>query len=191
MSLRNVRIDKTLPIEDALQDHLAVCLCGMPGAGRKTAVSMLLEKHPEVKPVFCSVEEIEDGSALEHGSSEQTCWYLVRKPEGDRYPETSEGFWRFIRSMKKTDRVLLSVDGLMPKGFLEFVWNGLMGEVLPEAFWFTETETYQYLKRCRSTLRYREVYYLTGGWAGVYSDACAFTGPAQRPVDGVGAVAEI
>lgn len=166
MSLRNVRIDKTLPIEDALQDHLAVCLCGMPGAGRKTAVSMLLEKHPEVKPVFCSVEEIEDGSALEHGSSEQTCWYLVRKPEGDRYPETSEGFWRFIRSMKKTDRVLLSVDGLMPKGFLEFVWNGLMGEVLPEAFWFTEAETYQYLKRCRSTLRYREVYYLTGGWAG-------------------------
>ena len=47
-----------MPIEDALQDHLAVCLCGMPGAGRKTAVSMLLEKHPEVKPVFCSVEEM-------------------------------------------------------------------------------------------------------------------------------------
>ena len=192
MSLRNVRIDKTLPIEDALQDHLAVCLCGMPGAGRKTAVSMLLEKHPEVKPVFCSVEEIEDGSALEHGSREQTCWYLVRKPEGDRYPETSEGFWRFIRSMKKTDRILLSVDGLMPKGFLEFVWNGLMGEVLPEAFWFTEAETYQYLKRCRSTLRYREVFYLTGGWAGCIAMLVRLQDQlSQRPVDSVGAVAEI
>ena len=166
MSLRNVRIDKTFPIEEALQEHLAVCLSGMPGIGRKTAVSMLLEKHPEVKPVFCSAEEIEDGSALGHGSASQACWYLIRKPEGSRYPETNEGLWRFIRSMKKTDRILLAVDGLMPKSFLEFVWNGIMGEVLPESFWFTEFETYQYLKRCGSTLRCREVYYLTGGWAG-------------------------
>lgn len=166
MSLRNVRIDKTFQIEEALQEHLAVCLSGMPGMGRKTAVSMLLAKHPEVKPVFCSAEEIEDGSALGYGSAAQPCWYLIRKPEGNRYPETNEGLWRFIRSMKKTDRILLAVDGLMPKSFLEFVWNGIMGEVLPESFWFTESETYQYLKRCGSTLRYREVYYLTGGWAG-------------------------
>ena len=80
MSLRNVRIDKTLVIEEALQEHLAVCLCGMPGTGRKTAVSILLEKHPEVKPVFCSVDEIEDGSALERENGSQPCWYLIRKP---------------------------------------------------------------------------------------------------------------
>ena len=166
MSLRNVRIDKTLVIEEALQEHLAVCLCGMPGTGRKTAVSILLEKHPEVKPVFCSVDEIEDGSALERESGSQPCWYLIRKPEDSRYPETNEGLWAFIRKMKKEDRIFLAVDGLMPKGFLEFVWNGIMGEVLPESFWFNESETYQYLKRCKSTLRYREVYYLTGGWAG-------------------------
>lgn len=166
MSLRNVRIDKTLVIEEALQEHLAVCLCGMPGTGRKTAVSILLEKHPEVKPVFCSVDELEDGSALERENGSQPCWYLIRKPEDSRYPETNEGLWAFIRKMKKEDRIFLAVDGLMPKGFLEFVWNGIMGEVLPESFWFTESETYQYLKRCKSTLRYREVYYLTGGWAG-------------------------
>ena len=166
MSLRNVRIDKTLVIEEALQEHLAVCLCGMPGTGRKTAVSILLEKHPEVKPVFCSVDEIEDGSALERENGSQPCWYLIRKPEDSRYPEINEGLWAFIRKMKKEDRIFLAVDGLMPTGFLEFVWNGIMGEVLPESFWFTESETYQYLKRCKSTLRYREVYYLTGGWAG-------------------------
>ena len=166
MSLRNVRIDKTLVIEEALQEHLAVCLCGMPGTGRKTAVSILLEKHPEVKPVFCSVDEIEDGSALERENGSQPCWYLIRKPEESRYPETNEGLWAFIRKMKKEDRIFLAVDGLMPTGFLEFVWNGIMGEVLPESFWFNESETYQYLKRCKSTLRYREVYYLTGGWAG-------------------------
>lgn len=166
MNSRNIRIDKTHQIEESLQDHLAVCLCGMPGVGRKTAVSMLLEKHTEIKPVFCSVDEIENGSALRAGDTGQPCWYLIRKPEGDRYPETNQGFWAFIRNMKKKDRILLAVDGLMPKGFLEFVWNGIMAEVLPETFWFTETETCQYLKRCKSNLSPGEVYGLTGGWAG-------------------------
>ena len=147
MSLRNVRIDKTFQIEEALQEHLAVCLSGMPGMGRKTAVSMLLEKHPEVKPVFCSVDEVEDGSALERGIGGQSCWYLVTKPENSVYPETNEGLWAFIRKMKKEDRILLAVDGLMPKGFLEFVWNGIMGEILPESFWFTESETNQNQKQ--------------------------------------------
>ena len=73
LCLMYARIDKTWPIEEALQELLAVCLCGMQGTGRKTAVSMLLEKHPEVKPVFCSVEEAEDGSALAQGSGPQPC----------------------------------------------------------------------------------------------------------------------
>ena len=80
MTMRNARIDKTLPIVEALQEHPAVCLCGMPGTGRKTAVSMLLEKHPEVKPVFCSVEEVEDGSALAQGSGAQPCWNAFMLP---------------------------------------------------------------------------------------------------------------
>ena len=166
MNLRNVRIDKTSVLEEALKEHLIICLCGMPGIGRKTAVGMLIEKHPEVTPVFCFLKEIEDGSALEKGDREHPCWYLIRKPENGSYPESNAGFWSFIRKMKKEDRILLALDGLMPKGFLEFMWNGLMGEVLPETFWFTEAETYQYLKRCRSTLNCGEVYHLTGGWAG-------------------------
>lgn len=166
MNLRNVRIDKTLAIEEALKEHLIVCLCGMPGIGRKTAVSMLIEKHPEVTPVFCSLDEIQDNSALEKGNQEHPCWYLIRKPENGSYPESNADFWTFIRKMKREDRILLALDGLMPKGFLEFLWNGIMGEILPETFWFTEAETYQYLKRCRSTLSCEEVYHLTGGWAG-------------------------
>ena len=41
-----------------------------------------------------------------------------------------------------------------------------MAEVLPETFWFTEAETYQYLRRSKSNLSPSEVYELTGGWAG-------------------------
>ena len=63
MGLRKVTIDKTSHIEEMLPEHLAVCLSGMPAMGRKTAVRVLLEKHPEVNAVFCSVEEVEDGSA--------------------------------------------------------------------------------------------------------------------------------
>ena len=68
--------------------------------------------------------------------------------------------------MKKSDRIILAVDGVMPENFLEFIWNGIMAEVMPETFWFTEAETYRYLKECRSSLKYREVQYMTGGWAG-------------------------
>ena len=166
MSVRTVTIDKTAPIEEMLPDCLAVCLSGMPGMGRKTAARMLLERHPEVNAVFCSIEEIEDRSAIKRRRAEGSNWYLIRKPENSRYPDSNEGFWQFIRSMPKTDRIILAVDGLIPESFLELVWSGVMGVVMPESFWFTEAETYRYLKECRSGMRYREVYYLTGGWAG-------------------------
>ena len=72
MNLRNVIIDKTARIEELLKEHLAVCLSGMPGTGRKTAVRLLLKKHPEVNPVYCSVEEIEAGSALDRRNADST-----------------------------------------------------------------------------------------------------------------------
>jgi ATP/maltotriose-dependent transcriptional regulator MalT len=165
-SVRNVTVDKTARIEEMLPDCLAVCLSGMPGMGRKTAVRVLLDKHPEVNAVFCSVGEIEDGSALERRTEGCPNWYLVRKPEGSRYPDSNEGFRTFVRSMPRTDRIILAVDGLVPESFLELIWEGVMSVVMPESFWFTEEETYRYLKECGSALRYREVYYMTGGWAG-------------------------
>ena len=166
VNLRKVVIDKTVCIESMLEKHLAVCLSSMPGAGKKTAVRTLLEKHPEVNAVFCSVDEIEDGSAMDRRKKDSVNWYLIRKPQGDRYPDSPRGFWRFVRAMPKEDRILLAVDGRMPEGFLEFIWNGIMAAVMPENFWFTEAETYRYLKAARSRLKFREVHYLTGGWAG-------------------------
>ena len=77
--MRKVTIDKTARIEEMLPDYLAVCLSGMPGMGRKTAVRMLLDKHPEVNAVFCSVEEIEDGSAVNRREAHKTNW--VSGPE--------------------------------------------------------------------------------------------------------------
>ena len=103
-SVRNVTIDKTARIEEMLPDCLAVCLSGMPGMGRKTAVRVLLDKHPEVNAVFCSVGEIEDGSALGRRAEGCPNWYLVRKPEGSRYPESNEGFRTFVRSMPRKRR---------------------------------------------------------------------------------------
>ena len=150
VNLRKVVIDKTVCIESMLEKHLAVCLSSMPGAEKKTAVRTLLEKHPEVNAVFCSVDEIEDGSAMDRRKKDSVNWYLIRKPQGDRYPDSPRGFWRFVRAMPKEDRILLAVDGRMPEGFLEFIWNGIMAAVMPENFWFTEAETYRYLKAARS-----------------------------------------
>lgn len=166
MGLRNICIDKTGRIAEYLKDHLAVCLSGMPGTGKKTAVRMLMEKNPQVNSLYCSAEEIEDGSALKSRKEGYVNWYLIRSPEKGGYPITQEGFWRFIENMPRTDRILLAADGVVPEVFLEFVWNGIMAVVMPETFWFTEAEIYRYLKEAKSRLKYREVNYLTGGWAG-------------------------
>ena len=64
MHLREVRIDKTAVIEEALHDHLAIALSGLPGTGRKVAAVTLVDKHPEVNALYCDVEEIESASVL-------------------------------------------------------------------------------------------------------------------------------
>ena len=94
MNLRDVKIVKTAHIEAMLAEHLVICLNGMPGVGKKTAIRVLLEKHPEVNAVFCSVDEIRDATAFEKADEEKVNWYLIRKPEGCVYPESNEGLWR-------------------------------------------------------------------------------------------------
>lgn len=166
MHLREVRIDKTDVIEEALHDHLAIALSGLPGTGRKTAVVMLVDKHPEVNALYCDAEEIENASVLSRRTEGKVNWYLVRKPEGSRYPDSPEGFWRFTRKMPREDRIFFAVDGRIPDAFLEFVWSGIMAVILPESLQFTEEETCRYLRTCGSRLRGREVYHMTGGWPG-------------------------
>ena len=166
MHLREVRIDKTAVIEEALHDHLAIALSGLPGTGRKTAVVMLVDKHPEVNALYCDAEEIENASVLSRRTEGKVNWYLVRKPKGSRYPDSPEGFRRFTRKMPREDRIFFAVDGRIPDAFLEFVWSGIMAVILPESLQFTEEETCRYLRTCGSRLRGREVYHMTGGWPG-------------------------
>lgn len=166
MHLREVRIDKTAVIEEALRDHLAIALSGLPGTGRKTAVVMLVDKHPEVNALYCDVEEIENASVLSRRMEGKTNWYLVRKPEGSRYPDSAEGFRRFTQKMPREDRIFFAVDGRIPDAFLKFVWSGIMAVILPESLQFTEEETCRYLRTCGSRLRGGEVYHMTGGWPG-------------------------
>ena len=99
MHLREVRIDKTDVIEEALHDHLAICLSGLPGTGRKTAAAMLVDKHPEVNALYCDVEEIENASALSRRTSGKPNWYLVRKPERNRYPLWTAGSLIYFLSL--------------------------------------------------------------------------------------------
>ena len=166
MHLREVRIDKTDVIEEALKDHLAVVLSGLPGTGRKTAVVTLVDKHPEVNALYCDAEEIENASALSRRTPGGPNWYLVRKPEENRYPDSPDGFRRFTQKMPREDRILFAVDGRIPDAFLEFVWSGIMAMILPESLQFTEEETCRYLRTCGSRLKGREVYHMTGGWPG-------------------------
>lgn len=166
MHLREVRIDKTDVIEEALKDHLAIVLNGLPGTGRKTAVRMLTEQHPEVNAIYCDTAEIDDCSALSRRVRGKPNWYLIRKPEEGKYPASSSGFRGFIQKMPREDRMLMAVDGRIPDIFLEFIWSGIMAVILPEYLRFTEEETYRCLKMCGSRLSGREVYHMTGGWPG-------------------------
>lgn len=158
-------IDKTAAVEEMLQTSAAVCLCGMPGIGKKTLVRLLLEKHPEVHAIICSLEDLAAVSPDERQGKSCT-WYLVRKLTGKSYPGLEEQMWDFFRKMPREDKVFFATDGEIPQELLTFVWNGGMALVYPETFWFTEAETYRYLKEEKSILDGEEVYRFTHGWAG-------------------------
>lgn len=164
--LRHVLIDKTSTIEEALPGHLMIILSGMPGVGKKTAVRMLLQKHPEVNAVFCDVEELIDKSVLDRRKEGTVNWYLIRNAEDRLCGDLKGELLQFIRHMQREDRIFLAVNGIVPSSLLELVWNGMAVVILPETFWFSEGEVYRYLKLCRSRLDCREVFRITGGWAG-------------------------
>ena len=156
-------IDKTGPVEELLKRKSVICLCGMPGIGKKTMVRTLLKNHPEAEGKICSAEELEPSVS---GAGKSCTWYLVRKLEAREYPGLTEKLWDFFRRMPKGDKVIFAADGIVPEALLEFLWNGAMEMVYPESFWFTEAETYRYLKAVGSVLDRGETYRLTRGWAG-------------------------
>lgn len=156
-------IDKTGPVEELLKRKSVICLCGMPGIGKKTMVRTLLKNHPEAEGKICSAEELEPSVP---GEGKSCTWYLVRKLEAREYPGLAEKLWDFFRRMPKGDKVIFAADGIVPEALLEFLWNGAMEMVYPESFWFTEAETYRYLKAVGSVLDRGETYRLTRGWAG-------------------------
>lgn len=158
-------IDKTAAVEEMLQTSAAVCLCGMPGVGKKTLVRLLREKHPEVYSIICSLEDLTPVPPNERQGKSCT-WYLVRKLDKESYPGMEEQLWDFFRKMPREDRVFFATDGIIPRELLAFVWNGGLSLIYPEAFWFTEAETLRYLKDQKSLLDGEEVYRFTQGWAG-------------------------
>lgn len=159
------KIDKTKAADEILKRTVAVCLCGMPGIGKKTLVRMLLDKHPEVNPVICSVEDLKPVNQKENEEGKVT-WYLVRPFEERPYPEFSEVLWEFFRNMNKGDKLIFSTNGKIPEELLEFIWNGSVEILYPEALRFTRSETYQYIKGQKSALDCEQAYRLTRGWAG-------------------------
>lgn len=159
------KIDKTEAVENVLSRTTAVCLCGMPGIGKKTLVRMLLEKHPEVHPFICSIEDLKPVEQKEKGTKNAT-WYLIRPLEERAYPGLSEILWEFFRNMKKEDRLIFSTGGKIPEELLEFVWNGSVEILYPDVLRFTRAETYRYIKEQKSTLDCEQAYRLTRGWAG-------------------------
>lgn len=168
MDTRKVWIDKTDKIERVLQSYPAVCLNAMPGSGRRTAIRMLLQKHTEVTAVVCTLEDIKERIAT--GRLNETegsnYWYLLARPEDGKYPESSDSLKWFVHKLRPQDRLFVLADGVLPPVFLELIWSGLMEQVMPETFWFTEAETYRYLKQCHSSLNYRKVYGMARGWPG-------------------------
>lgn len=161
----HIWIDKTAAVEELLQTSAAVCLCGMPGMGKKTLVRMLLQKHPEVNAVILSVKDLISVSVEERRGKECT-WYLVRKLNQDDCLDLEKRLWEFFRTMPGEDRVFFAVDGTIPQEILSFVWNGLVSPVYPEALWFTKAETCRYLKEKNSILNGEEVWRFTHGWPG-------------------------
>ena len=162
----SIRIDKTEAVEAILRSVSAVCLCGMPGIGKKTMLAMLLEKHPQVHPRRCSLEELGRMTSSINRPSDASIWYLVRLPETPLPPQAAEIIGSFLDELGENDRLIFMTHGPVPASLLPLLWENRMEAVYPQTFWFTAAQTQQYLRRQKSAMDSRQVWFLTRGWAG-------------------------
>ena len=159
-------IDKTRPLEEMLETSSGICLCGMPGLGKKTMIRMLLERHPEVAPRVCALKDLLLPET-EKPEGKTACWYLVQNLSETGTAGAVERLRSFFFHLRGEDRLFLMTDGEIPGELLEFVWNGSLSLVYPDSFWFTRAETARYLRACRSPLDPEQTYDFTRGWAGL------------------------
>lgn len=164
MEQKQVWIDKTGAAEEMLETSRGLCLCGMPGLGKKTMVRMLLERHPEVYPCAGSLDQLRPP---EERQEKKAVWYLVRGLSFRDLSGLAGQLRQIFSRMEDRDRIIFVTEGEIPEELLEFVWNGSLSLVYPDSFWFTREETERYLKEYKSPLNRESTYRLTRGWPGL------------------------
>ena len=130
MEQKQVWIDKTGAAEEMLETSRGLCLCGMPGLGKKTMVRMLLERHPEVYPCAGSLDQLRPP---EERQEKKAVWYLVRGLSFRDLSGLAGQLRQIFSRMEDRDRIIFVTEGEIPEELLEFVWNGSLSLVYPDS----------------------------------------------------------
>ena len=171
-------IDKTEILEKGIGIFPSIFLEGSAASGKTTAVKMLLEKHPSVIPVFLYIEEKceipqlkQKLEAVLEQMRRETVWLIFENMNTLLLKEVGELLRDLIQKLPRGNepqgnKVIMVSREKPSVELLDLFWKKQMDIIPQRALLFTEKDTRLFCESKKCVLDPREVYDVTGGWAG-------------------------
>lgn len=186
LEMNGFYIDKTKQLEDALAKFPYVYIEGAAACGKTTAVKLLLHKlhaadlydaGSKALAVWIFDGAAEDSNVQDLKENLQIVKNKILQREGDTVAvfenlqeiqddSVYDVLVTFLRTIKGKGRGICISREEPPKSFLDFIWKGEM-ECFGMAEWMlTKSEVAAMIEKEHSALNVKELYEITGGWAG-------------------------
>lgn len=165
-------IDKTSLLEKGIEVFPSIYIEGAAASGKTTAVNMLLERHPEVRPLVFDMEKEQDsqkfGKALEKlsGQMENGCWVIFENLNGLSADGRERAIVDFISRMSGSCRAILAGRERPGEELLGLLWKRKLELFPQQTLLFSKDEVRRLVEEEESELNPDELYERTGGWAG-------------------------
>lgn len=167
-------IDKTEQLEEGIRRFPSIYIEGNAACGKSVAVTMLLDKHPQVLSVILDFtaelreaeQVIQKLQALKTRMEQEELWLIVENTPESIPAEAAELFKEIIRTMQKNSRVIFVSRSKPQLQFLDLLWKNEMGLIPMETLMFSQEEIRSYLRQKNITINGKKIYEKTGGWPG-------------------------
>ena len=171
----NQYIDKTESLEKGISRFPSVYIEGNAATGKTTAVTMLLEKHPEMSSYILDFkyelknvgELLEKLIKIQNQLDKENLLIVVENIPKNIDAKIAECLAEAVNKILNKSCFIFVSREKPQKEFLELLWKNKM-EVIPmEKLFFSLEEVRTFMKEKQSLLDAEVLYEKTGGWPGV------------------------
>lgn len=167
-------IDKTKSLEEGISRFPSIYIEGNAAVGKSTAVTMLLEKHPETDSYILDVaEESQDCKkfteileAFREKMKQETIWLVFENIPKSINEAQAKMMAKTVLEINNNSKVIFVSRETPKMEFLNLLWKGKMQIIGTDKLFFTEEEIAHLAAWYESRLCPEEIYEKTRGWAG-------------------------